>query len=65
MAQEGLSRTVLSSFYAFKELVFWMVKLNKHVNDSGSRQMESRNSGHVQMEGVVVGEVSYWLRGSI
>lgn len=42
-----------------------MVKLNKHVNDSGSRQMESRNSGDVQMEGMMLGEVSHLLAGSI
>lgn len=45
---------MLSTFYAFGELVMCMVTFNKPENDSGSRQMEVRNSGDLQM-GVGVG----------
>ena len=51
---QGTYCPVLSTFYAFGELVMCMVTFNKPENDSGSRQMEVRNSGDLQM-GVGVG----------
>lgn len=68
MTWQGLYLAALSTCYAFKELIIWMVKLNRHVNDSGSRQMEIQNSGDLQMEGMMAEvevEVLYLLGGSL
>lgn len=66
MTQEGIHCTVLSSFYALKELIIWMVELNKYEDDHGSRQMKIQSSGNFQMEGVMMEvKVSHVLVGSI